>query len=774
MRTILALTVALCCTTAFGESSPAPQQQAQPILQATGVQGGLIVQVGCGDGQLTAALKAGEGFLVQGLDRDAGCVEKVRQYIRSKGLYGPVSVDRLTGDRLPYVDNLVRLIVIQDPQCKIDDAEALRAFAPAGCCAIFASAREPRVVRKPWPKDLDEWTHDLHGPDNNAVSHDRAVDVLERLQWVGGPRFGRHHDHMSSVSACVSAQGRVFYIIDEGLRASIYLPPQWQLVARDAFSGVVLWKRPIAQWASHLTPLKSGPADLPKRLVAVGDRVYVTLGIQAGVSELDAATGKTLREYPDSAGTEQIVCKDGVLYLAAAGRRKKALPRPTSGSSRSRPPTAGRFGAAASRRSPPIRSPWARTACSTSTDGASVPWRPTRENPFGSRTRLPAFKQKTDGFFAPTLVVAGETVLFSGGENYISQAGPRQQRHHDGASMRPPARQLWRAPHPPSGYRSPEDLLVIGNLVWCGNTTHHGVGSPWVKTVNGKPWAAPASSPAATSTPARWPRRSTRPTDIFWFHHRCYPGKATDRFLLMSRTGIEFIDVAEGNWTMHHWARGACLYGIMPANGMVYAPQHPCACYLMAKISGFCALHRPEEPGARPGARSRLEQGPAYKAVLSGEPASGFHPIPDPPIPIPPTGRCTAATPERSGFAPEPVATELADRWRQELPGPVTAPILADGKLFAAVPSQHTVYALDASAGQTALAIHGRRSRRFGAHLRPRADRFRQQRRLRLLPRCGHRRVDLALPGGAHRAPAHVPRATGVHPSGLRQRAGAG
>jgi hypothetical protein len=30
--------------------------------------------------------------------------------------------------------------------------------------------------------------------------------------------------------------------------------------------------------------------------------------------------------------------------------------------------------------------------------------------------------------------------------------------------------------------------------------------------------------------------------DIYWFHHRCYRPKATDRYLLPSRTGIEFVD----------------------------------------------------------------------------------------------------------------------------------------------------------------------------------------------------------------------------------------
>jgi hypothetical protein len=40
------------------------------ILAATGSKGGLVVHVGCADGKLIAALGAGDGCVVQGLDRN--------------------------------------------------------------------------------------------------------------------------------------------------------------------------------------------------------------------------------------------------------------------------------------------------------------------------------------------------------------------------------------------------------------------------------------------------------------------------------------------------------------------------------------------------------------------------------------------------------------------------------------------------------------------------------------------------------------------------------
>ena len=42
------------------------------------VQGGLIVHLGCGDGELTAALHAGDRYIVHGLDSDADHVAQAR------------------------------------------------------------------------------------------------------------------------------------------------------------------------------------------------------------------------------------------------------------------------------------------------------------------------------------------------------------------------------------------------------------------------------------------------------------------------------------------------------------------------------------------------------------------------------------------------------------------------------------------------------------------------------------------------------------------------
>ena len=117
------------------------------------------------------------------------------------------------------------------------------------------------------------------------------------------------------MSATVSANGRVFFIVDESPLASIRFLGKWSLVARDAFNGTLLWKRPIKQWNDHLRHFRSGPTHLPRRLVAVGDTVYVTEGLAGPVLAIDGATGETIRQYEGTERTEEILVDNGVLYL---------------------------------------------------------------------------------------------------------------------------------------------------------------------------------------------------------------------------------------------------------------------------------------------------------------------------------------------------------------------------------------------------------------------------------------------------------------------------
>ena len=308
----------------LGASLPAAtgsgEDVARQILEASGFKGGFIAHVGCGDGKLTAALPVSEHTIVHGLDRDASRIAMARRHIRSLGLYGRVSVEQWDGKALPYVDNLVNLLVVENPDL-VEPGEIMRVLAP-NSAAIIRKGDEWVKQVKPRPGNIDEWTHYLHDASGNAVAHDDVVGPPRHYQWIGSPRWSRHHDHMASMSAMVSAGGRVFYIFDEGPTSSAQLPAQWSLVARDAFNGSILWRKPIEQWQTHFWPLKSGPAHLPRRLLAVGDTVYVTLGLHAPVTALDAATGRVSRTFAGTGSTQEMIYSDGVLLLSINERLK--------------------------------------------------------------------------------------------------------------------------------------------------------------------------------------------------------------------------------------------------------------------------------------------------------------------------------------------------------------------------------------------------------------------------------------------------------------------
>ncbi len=683
-RGAMGLAVLLFCVPvpSDAEDGPVPQEQAREIFEATGLKGGLVVHLGCGDGKLTAALRAGDSFLVQGWDTDAGNVRKAREHVRSLGLYGNVSVDRFDGDRLPYVDNLVNLVVAEDLG-GVPRSEVMRVLCPEGMAYVKQGGRWSKTV-KPRPEEIDEWTHYLYDESGNAVSRDMVVGPPRHFQWTGSPRWCRHHDRRSSISAMVSASGRNFYIFDEGSTASILLPAKTMLIARDAFNGTILWKRPIPTWHPHLWPLKSGPTQLQRRLVAVGDRVYVTLGLDAPLSALDAATGETVLSYENTFATEEVIASEGVLFLlvndspqvyddfkpeeVSIGKERDRVMEEWPWNEEPRRLVAVRAGTGEllwrkERRVVPL---------TLAVDGDRVYFhdgeklvaldRRTGEEAWSSdaverRERIPTN-------ITPTLVVHENVVLFYGATRVLTGLSAETGEI------------LWSGPHPHSGHYCPEDVLVAGGLVWGGEIA----GGRDSGVFTGR-------DPQTGEVKSEFPKD----VDIHFMHHRCYRSKATDRYLLPSRTGIEFVDFRNKHWITHHWVRSGCIYGIMPCNGLVYTTPHDCACYMQAKLYGFCALAPESERRASvPPAEGRLQRGPAYGEPVDASPereaAEDW-----------PTYRRDAS---RSGFTPTPVPADLGRAWQAELGGRLTSPVVAGGRVFVAQVDAHTLHALDADSGE--------------------------------------------------------------------------
>ena len=678
LSTLVVLSTLLSPTGTSAQESE--RQAAAKILKATNIKGGLIIHVGCGDGRLTAALRATESFQVHGLDQDAANVAAARKYVMSTGLYGTVAIDRISGKALPYIDNLANLIVSEDLGA-VTMEEVIRVLAPNGIAYIKVGDNWKTTV-KPRPDDIDEWTHFLHDASGNAVAHDDQVGPPKHLQWLGSPRWSRHHDRMASMSALVSAGGRIFYIMDESSLISIQMPSKWMLVARDAFNGTILWKKPIKTWHSHLWPLKSGPTQLARRLVATGDRVFVTLGFHAPVSEIDAATGEVVRTYKDTATTEEIIVHEGMVFLLVnKGKFETDGYEPkfnTGDQARVRkeftwnedPREVMAFDTGTGKRlwnNGTKVSPLTMTADDQRVifhDGQRIVSldRYTGKELWHSApvSRRPKYTMN----FGPKLVLHGDVVLFAGGDRKM-----RALSKEDG-------KQLWEAPHAQSGYQSPEDLLVSGGLVWNAPTT------------SGRDTGVfTGRDPKTGEVKIEFPPN----VETYWFHHRCYIAKATDKFLLPSRTGIEFVDTKKKDWNINHWVRGGCLYGIMPCNGMVYAPPHNCACYPEAKLYGLNALGPASSTRRLPEEISddgRLERGPAYGEVIAIDEKSSFDW---------PTYRGNVARTGNTSFS---VPSDIKESWTTNLGGRLSATVVAKRRLFVAQVDKHTLHALDAETGK--------------------------------------------------------------------------
>lgn len=666
------------------------EQKAKQILDATGVQGGLIVHLGCGDGKLTAALCANDGFLVHGLDADAAKVAAVRTYVSSLGLYGRVSLETWSGPRLPYVDNLVNLLVAEDLG-GVSREEVLRVLTPEGVAWVKSNGQWRKTI-KPRPAQIDEWTHFLHGPDNNAVANDTEIDFPESLQWIGDPDHSRSHQFLTSISTMVSSGGRLFYIVDLGSEwLQDYLPARWTLCARDAFNGVVLWSRDLSSWqpANQKGRIPFAP-DLFRRLVAVGDRVYVTLSIFGPVSMLNAASGATIRTYADTENTEELILDNGVLYCviplddpAGIDRRMVALHRTE--------PVKKRLVA--------IRAETGKILWSKE-DADMASYLPLTLVARGNRTLFQNAKAiccldsgtgrvlwrydqpslyAREAWSTPTLVLSEDVVLSA--DRWAAGTGnPGAKRNSQDAQLvalsAATGKVLWQCPCV-QGHTSSPEVFVVNGVVWAGASPRHSQ-LDW-RTGRDLHTGKVVKEFGETEG---WPD---------WHHHRCYREKATTRFLLSSRTGVEFTDLESGQLTPHNWIRGICRYGILPCNGMIYLPPDQCACYIQSKLTGFNAVtaKRQSDTEEKLTDDQRLFRGPAYGKVgkVAAEPSASDDW---------PTLRHDAS---RSGRTPAQIGPDLKQQWSVRLGGNLTSLVSAGQKLYVGQTDTHSVLCLDAESG---------------------------------------------------------------------------
>ncbi len=650
--------------------SPAFADPAE-VLKSSGLKGGLVVHLGCGDGSATAQLLGGDGFRIQGLDSDAENVARARERQLKAGNYGNIVFDRLLSKSLPYADNLVNLIVVEKADL-VPEKELTRVLVPDGE-AWIREGKEWRKIVKPRPEAMDDWQHFLRSPDNNPVSTDTLVGPPDQIQWMAPPKFARAHEQQASFSAAVSSGGKMFYILDDGPRVDIRLPSEWYLIARDAFNGIELWRRRMGDWVSQYRRFRAGPASLPFRLVAADGKVFVTMAFTDPVSVLDAATGKTIRTIPGSEKTKQIIYKDGVVTLLideevdthdeidAARRRGEFLPHHCK-IMKAKVYTGEIL--------------WEEKVdelvfpCMALKNDRVLVQTPTRVFSLDGETgkeawsadfeaQLPISKNKLSAgemqWESPSIVVEDKFVLaadFKKVHAYDFKTG----------------KLLWQG-ESKQEYNAPPDLMLVGKDLWMRK--------------NG---ARVALDPLTGKV------RKEIKTPKPYMHPRCYRGKVAGNYMLFGEMGVQMVNTETGEIRENDWIRGTCQYGIMPANGLLYVPPDSCACNMKTKLSGLYAFASTyNNPSKKQVSKApRFEKGPAF-GKLEGKAGSSQQ-----------KGEWATfrGSPGRNGMASTKVATDLGKAWKVDLGGPLTSPVVAGGRCYVAAIDQHTLHSLDLTSGK--------------------------------------------------------------------------
>lgn len=655
------------------------------ILSESHFDGGLVVQVGLRDPdhalRWTEPSNTTSNTLVDVLVRDREALRRVRRQLREAGVYGRVTARFWNGGRLPYADGMVNLLRVLDKKIKLPEDEIDRVLAPGGTAW---TPRGKRLIsyQKAWPEDVDQWSHSRYDATGNAVSSDKRVGPPQFIQWEAWPRWNRG----VKTSCLVSARGRIFYILDDSHFAST--ARTWSLIARDAFNGIQLWRHELPSWEGARGGKKVGPAQVHRRLVARGDRVYATLGEDVPVSVLDAATGKVVRVLDQTGGTEEFILSDGVLvaltntYTDAEIRRGEEQ---ETGLVAVDPETG--------------RMLWEREAdrilpLTMAADGKQVVYHDGRvirsldlftgaekwtSSPTGqdivTRSRAnpdsPGAEESTIILapqFAPTLIIYEDVVAFAGGcqLNVFSAM--------DG-------HELWRSEYAASNYSVPVDLFGFGGSLW----------GPDRKMNMWRPLDDNLDVNAYDPLTGSMENRVEGDYGFRFQHHRCHQMKVVDNKVVAARAGIEFLDTETGELVGHHWVRGSCYYGILPANGLLYVPPHNCACYVRAKLSGFMALKSSETPPRALKIRDdeRLQRntadgtiGDADGKIMPGDWPTYRHDM------------------GRSGCAGTAVGTDLLLGWQADLGQGLTSPVVAGGRAYVASREAHQLQALDTSSGE--------------------------------------------------------------------------
>ncbi len=646
LRFSLILTVAALLL-ASADSVPAQGTASlSAMLRAVNGTRGICVHLGCGEGELSARLAAGGKLLVHALESNPHNVSVAREALQQRGIYGVVSVEQWTAAQLPYPDNVINVLVAENPG-KISEAELKRVLVPNGT-AWIRHGNDWTELHKLWPAAFDEWTHWRHGADGNMVSRDLAVGVPKGLRWVAGPAqdpYGKkwYYDHV-----LVSANGRNFYTYEN------------EMTARDAFNGSLLWKRKIKAYSFRETGVpvpsflqakaKLGSRTSKVRPVAVGDRVYVAA--EGKLMALDAATGQTASELGAVTKPRELLVEGNTLVVSDQDV-VRAYYLPSQSLKWEVPITAERIVAGDG-----------SLFCLASNVVAS----------FDVETGQERWRTLDEQAIPASTVTYGQGCLVlekSTWRNDPEGCGVLVYSGKDGQL-------LWHRDYrtDQTHYQEARGFFAQ-DLLWLqmGKNTIAGL------------------DPRTGQQQQEWGSRGKH----------CATPVATERFFIAPE--CEFTDLSSGIQEQARMFKSACRLPFIPANGLLNTFPVQCECFPM--LRGYMGLSPTLTPTVTEG--PRLKKGPAFgqsAARQSGPgPADEWPMYRHDPFRSGSTSMKLASASWQPKWTAQVTLTKsnaLEGEWRDNpfVRSPVTPPVVAGNRVIVAAPDEHRVVALDAQSGK--------------------------------------------------------------------------
>lgn len=167
-------------------------------------------------------------------------------------------------------------------------------------------------ISKLRPQSMDEWTHIKYDASNNPVSTDNEMGMPDGIRWAAGPTWPTGY-RKGAISKRVVSGKHLVYVFEDEIQAPDGPEQQWSLIVRDAFNGLLLWRK------------KTNPY---RGLVSVGDLIYTAEG--GNLAALETDTGRVTKTFRNVSAPDLLLHADGRL-LSASMKRELSCLDPTSG-----------------------------------------------------------------------------------------------------------------------------------------------------------------------------------------------------------------------------------------------------------------------------------------------------------------------------------------------------------------------------------------------------------------------------------------------------------